>query len=255
MNNELNVAWMYPDILNLHGDRGNLMALKRIGEMMDITMNLTKVERFGDAIPLDTADILFFNVGELKVMPAILEALNKVKEQLISFVEAGKTVILIGASGSLFAKKTIRKTEEFEGLGVLDMELTERNTIYGDDIMYTLEENGMEIAGCQIKMFDTHLLSDIRLGTLYYGSGNDGYDKQTEGAKYKNVTFTNALGPVFVKNPWYAQHILLTALQNKGLTPEKTLTDADFELELNSLKSIKEFIDKKGEKDVSAAFN
>ncbi|MBQ2968755.1 MAG: hypothetical protein IJE10_11640 [Clostridia bacterium] len=254
MNNELNIAWMYPDILNLHGDRGNLMALDRVGKMMDVDVKIQKVERFSDAVPLENSDILFFNVGELKVMPEIIKALRKYESELKAFAEAGKTIILIGASAGIFAKKTVRKTETFEGFGILDIELKERDTIYGDDILYTLEENGMEIAGCQIKMFDTLLSApELRLGTLYYGSGNAGYVNQTEGARYKNVIFTNALGPVLVKNPWFAEHIIRTALENKGVTVEKKLTDADFELELNSLKSIKEFVDKKGEKDVSGA--
>ena len=42
-------------------------------------------------------------------------------------------------------------------------------------------ENNMEIIGCQIKMVDTILHSDISLGTLKYGSGNNGFDKKTEG--------------------------------------------------------------------------
>ena len=41
MNNELNILWMYPDILNLHGDRGNLMAFERIGNLLDVKINIT----------------------------------------------------------------------------------------------------------------------------------------------------------------------------------------------------------------------
>ena len=149
------------------------------------------------------------------------------------------------------AKKTIRKDSEFEGLGFLDMELCEMQNIYGDDILFTLSENGMTIAGCQIKMMQTRLLSDNALGTLEYGCGNDGYEAKAEGAKYKNVIYTNALGPVFVKNPWYAQHIIKNAMKNKNLEISETLTDEDFELELASLTEIRKFIDNKGVKDVS----
>lgn len=251
MSGQLNILWMYPDILNLHGDRGNIMAFEKIGKMLGLEVNINKAERFSDEIDFENSDIMFFNVGELKVMPRIIETLKKNEDALNKFVQDNKTIILIGASGSIMAKKTIRENEEFEGLGILDMYLTERKAIYGDDILFRLEENGAEIVGCQIKMFNTHLKSDIRLGTLEYGSGNNGYKEGSEGAKYKNVIFTNALGPVFVKNPWYTELIIKNAMSNKNMPVEKNLTDKDFEIELNSLEAIKKFIDQKGEKDVS----
>ena len=251
MSRELNILWMYPDILNLHGDRGNLMAFERICNKLDIKANITRVERYDDKIDFENNDIMFFNVGEIRVMPAIIDVLKKNINEVTKFVEDNKTVILIGASGCIMAKKTIRKDSEFEGLGFLDMELCEMQNIYGDDILFTLSENGMTIAGCQIKMLKTRLLSDIALGTLEYGSGNAGYEAKAEGAKYKNVIYTNALGPVFVKNPWYAQHIIKNAMKNKNLEISETLTDEDFELELASLTEIKKFIDNKGVKDVS----
>lgn len=251
MNNELNILWMYPDILNLHGDRGNLMAFDKVGNLLDIKVNITKIESYNDEINFENNDILFFNVGEIKVMPTIIENLRKYKEPLQKFIDGNKTIILIGATGSIMAKKTIRKNEEFEGFGYLDMDLVERENIYGDDILFTLAENNMEIVGCQIKMLDTILHSDISLGTLTYGSGNNGFNEKTEGAKYKNIIYTNALGPLFVKNPWYTELIIKNAMKNKNINIEKTLTEADFDIELNSLKAIKKFIDQKGEKDVS----
>lgn len=251
MNNELNILWMYPDILNLHGDRGNLMAFEKIGNLLDVKVNINKVESYNDDIDFENNDILFFNVGEIKVMPTIIETLQKYDKPLQKFIDDNKTIILIAASGCIMAKKIIRKNEEFEGLGYLDMDLIERENIYGDDILFTLNENNMEIVGCQIKMLDTILHSDISLGILTYGSGNNGFNEKTEGAKYKNIIYTNTLGPVFVKNPWYTELIIKNALKNKNIDIEKTLTDEDFDIELNSLKAIKKFINQKGEKYVS----
>ena len=34
--NTLNITWLYPDLLNLHGDRGNLMAFERVGKAMGL---------------------------------------------------------------------------------------------------------------------------------------------------------------------------------------------------------------------------
>lgn len=251
MSNELNILWMYPDILNLHGDRGNIMAFEKVGNLLDVKVNVNKVESYNDEIDFENNDILFFNVGEIKVMPTIIENFKKYKDNIEKFIEDNKTIILIGASGAIMAKKIIRKDSEFEGLGFLDMDLIERKNIYGDDILFTLNENNMEIIGCQIKMLDTVLHSDISLGTLKYGSGNNGFDKKTEGAKYKNVIYTNALGPVFVKNPWYTELVIKNVLKNKNVEIEKNLKDEDMDIEINSLEAIKRFINEKGGKDVS----
>ena len=251
MNKELNILWMYPDILNLHGDRGNVMAFERIGKMLDVKVNINKVENYNSNIDFENSDILFFNVGEIKVMPTIIETLKKYKESMKKFIEDNKTIILIGASGAIMAKKIIRKDSEFEGLGFLDMDLVEREKIYGDDILFNLNENNMEIIGCQIKMLDTIIHSDISLGMLEYGSGNNGFSEKTEGAKYNNVIYTNALGPVFVKNPWYTELIIKNALKNKNIEIEKSLKEDDINIEINSLEAIKRFINTKGGKDVS----
>ena len=40
---KMNLVWLYPDILNLHGDRGNVMAFKKIAESMDVELNIIKV--------------------------------------------------------------------------------------------------------------------------------------------------------------------------------------------------------------------
>ena len=68
------------------------------------------------------------------------------------------------------------------------------------------------------------------------GNNND----ETEGCKYKNVIFTNALGPVLVKNPWYAEKLIRQAMKTKGI-------ELDYELEYKSLECIKKFINGKGE--------
>ena len=79
-------------------------------------------------------------------------------------------------------------------------------------------------------------------GKLIYGMGNNEKETKNEGAKYKNVIFTNALGPVLVKNPWYAETLIKEALAQKGIKIETTIPREDFEIELNSLECIKKFI-------------
>ena len=47
---ELNITWLYPDVLNLHGDRGNVMALKKVGEMLNLEVNIKRVDSYSQKI-------------------------------------------------------------------------------------------------------------------------------------------------------------------------------------------------------------
>ncbi len=241
----LNVVWAYPDILNLHGDRGNLFAIERIAKLLGLETNVKKIENYKDKIDFKNTDIILFNVGEIKVMPNIIHALNSQERELKEYIEEGKFIILIGATGSIMAKETLRKDgTKFEGLGILDMQCIERENVYGNDLHFTLKENeNLEIMANQIQLIDTKLNSDIALGKVIYGMGNN-YE-QTEGAKYKNVIFTNALGPVLVKNPWYTEKIIKTAMENKGEKVEESISKEQFEIEMKSMECIKKFIENK----------
>ena len=129
------------------------------------------------------------------------------------------------------------------------MECRERTLIYGDDILYSLKDDEkIQINGSQIQIIDTYLNSDIALGQAIYGHANNGDEKKEEGARYKNLIFTNALGPVFVKNPWFAEKIIRTAMEVKGSKIEKEIDEKEYEIERKSMECIKKYINDKNNK-------
>lgn len=242
---ELNVTWLYPDVLNLHGDRGNVMALEKIGKILGLDVNITRVDSYSQKIDFDNTDIIMINPGEVKVISKIVEVLNAQKEKMDRYVEDGKIILAIGTSGAVMAKKIkFLNNTEIDGLGYLNMEAIQRDTVYGNDVLYTLkEEENIQIAGNQIQLMDVKINSECALGKVDYGRGNNG--DGTEGAKYKNVIFTNALGPVLVKNPWYTENLIRKAMKTKNVELEEN--KLDYELEMKSLECIKNFISRKGE--------
>jgi len=244
---ELNIAWMYPDLLSLHGDKGNIMALERIGRLLGLKVNVGKIETYGDIIDFRNTDIMFFNPGEIKAIAPIIDALKKQKEALDAYINANKMILLIGTSGMIMAKKLGRNDGTvIEGLNYLDMECKEREYIYGDDIHFqTVDEPQQEIMGCQIQMMDITLNSAAPVGKLLYGRGNKENNAADEGARYKNVIFTNALGPMLVKNPWYCETLIKEAMRQKGVDIEESIDPQEYDFELRSLACINEFIKKK----------
>ena len=238
---EINLAWMYPDILNLHGDRGNIMAFERIANISDIKLNVHRINKLDEEIDFQNIDIMFFSPGELKHIIKIIESLKKYENQIKEFIENEKYIISIGTSGAIFAKNIKRYDNTvIQGLNILDMDCYERNTVIGDDIYFPIT-GGKEIIGSQIQMIDIKLNSSEALEEVKYGYGNDGTKK--EGAKYKNLIFTNTLGPVFVKNPWWGEEILKEIASKKNINIKET--EEEYEIEKSSLESTKRFIEGK----------
>ena len=215
----------------------------RIGELLDIDVNITKIENFEDKIDFEKTDILFFNPGEMRVCEYIINALENQKKDLKKYIESNKVIIAIGTTGSIFSKRIIRINKgELVGLGFLDMICTERDSIVGDDLIVKLKDSDIELNGSQIQIMDTSLNDEeIRFADVIYGYGNNGYDKKQEGARYKNLIFTNVLGPVLVKNPWFCEYIIKEAMKTKKVQINKNLAEEDFEIELKAFNGIKEF--------------
>lgn len=67
------------------------------------------------------------------------------------------------------------------------------------------------------------------------------HGKMDEGARYKNVIFTNCLGPVFVKNPWWAEEILKDIIVRKITNNQKQ----EYDIENKSFETTKRFIKEK----------
>jgi len=241
-NEKLEIAWLYPDMLNLHGDRGNIQAFEKVANDLGITVNITKIEDYDDDINFENTDIILVNPGELRVIKKVIESLQRQKDNLEDYINKNKYIVLIGTSGTVMAKSTYKLDGTvIYGLGYLDMECTQREYIYGDDIYFELEnEDKTEIIGSQIQVIDTSLNECAPLGKVKYGLGNNG--KKHEGARYKNIIFTNCLGPVFVKNPHWVEIIIKEAMKNKNVVIEKKLVEEAYEIESKSNDAIKKFI-------------
>lgn len=237
--NQVKIIWMYPSVLNLHGDRGNVMALSAIGKSLGMNVVVERLERPGDPLNLSDADLLFFPPGQIRNMPAIVDALHVYKDELADYRDRGGAIVAIGNSGCVLAKETKRwDGSRFKGLGLLPMSCRERDSVYGDDIWYKTRNENLEILGCQIQIIDTILDEGAEpFGTLVYGRGNCG--KMDEGCRVNNVWFTNALGPLFVKNPRLAALALKNA---SGIEPRR---EPDTEYEDQSAEMIRRFIKKK----------
>lgn len=218
----LHVGWMYPDLLNLHGERGSVQAFERAGENLGVEVRVRRVNDFDETIPFDELDLCLFLPGELKTLSFIKPALERQREALDGYLARGGYIIAVGTTGALFGGRVTREDgSTWDGLGLLEMTSQERRYVWGDDIHFRLTDSKQEIFGSQIQMLDVHAKNP--LGQTIYGRGNDG--SGAEGARYRNLIYTNCLGPVFVKNPWWTQALVKElCLQKLGIVQKRPNT-------------------------------
>ena len=240
--NEFRVAWMFPDTLFLHGERGNLLALARYARMAGLTPTVDKVDFSTEGWDPWSYDVLFFGPGEISSFSAVAEWLQPYTDDLAEFIAQGGPIIVTGTSVGLFCEKTLRADgTEVEGLGLLYATFKENEDVYGDDEWFSCIYNGkeMEIIGNQIQMGDLELVDENPFGKLLYGYGNTGKNRE-EGIIKNNSIFTNALGPVLVTNPWLTEEIIRVCIFNRGY--EEKDFGYDMELEHKSFESKKRLI-------------
>lgn len=233
---KLRIGWMYPDILNLHGERGSVQTLVTVGANLGVEVEICKIGNFDEAIPYDSLDMLVFLPGEISSFRHLVPALRRQMEELKAYVEAGGYILALGTSGLLFGKQVKREDGSVqEGLGLLDMTAVERQYVWGDDLQLRIRDTRQELIGSQIQMADVEAAEPF--GTTIYGRGNNGTG--ADGARYKNMIYTNCTGPLFVKNPWFAEDILKDILLRKflGISRKKPYTMAS-----NSFDSTERFV-------------
>jgi hypothetical protein len=239
---KLHLGWMYPDLLNLHGERGSVQALVRAGENLGLQVEVHRIRDFDDEIPFAELDLLVFLPGEIKTFYKLKPALESQREALEQYLDKGGYAIAIGTTGLLFGKEIQRENGEvFQGLGLLDLTAKERQYVWGDDLHFRLNDTKQEIVGPQIQMADVDAKEP--LGKTIYGHGNN--NTGAEGARYKNLIYTNCLGPLFVKNPWWAEDILKNICLQKflglGQKTPNTLASNSFDSTLRFIETKPKF--------------
>lgn len=245
---ELNICHLYPDILNLYGDRGNIITMKRRLEGRGIKVNIDECS-IGQPLNADKYDIFFIGGGQDFEQEVLLRDLSSGKAQDIrTAVEEEKTFLAICGGYQMLGEyyKTWDGVQlDFIGaIGVHTIGAKER--MIGNYMFRTTPESGdTVVVGFENHSGKTYLSEQVApLGMMLSGNGNNGEDK-TEGARYKNVFGTYSHGSLLPKNPVLCDFILQTALNHRydGAEPLAPLDDT---LELNAHRYMEERLSHNG---------
>jgi hypothetical protein len=215
---ELKICHLYPDLLNLYGDRGNIACMKRRLEWRGIDCAVTELP-LGESVPLSDFDLFFIGGGQDFEQEVLLDDLSRGKSREIkAAVEDGKTFLAICGGYQMLGNYY----ETWDGvrcdfIGAVDLyTVGSKERMIGNYAFECSPENG----GCTVVGFENHSgktrlgAGVVPLGKVIKGGGNNGEDG-TEGARYKNVFGTYSHGPVLPKNPQFCDFLLKTALERR----------------------------------------
>ncbi|MFA9398899.1 MAG: type 1 glutamine amidotransferase [Clostridiaceae bacterium] len=212
---EINICHLYPDLLNVYGDVGNILILKYRAEKRNIKVNIKNIS-LNDKFNGNDYDIVFFGGGQDYEQSIVSKDLIQLKRKDIKeYIESEKVFLSICGGYQLLGNYyTTPEGEKLDGLKILDIH-TEggKDRFIGNTIIKNDEYNETYV-GFENHSGRTYIGNLKPLGKVLLGYGNNGEDGY-EGCIYKNTYCTYFHGSLLSKNPELADRFLKTALDKK----------------------------------------
>lgn len=212
----LNICHLYPDILNLYGDRGNILCLQKRLAWRGIAAEVEGVS-IGQKLDAKKYDLIFIGGGQDFEQEVLLGDLRGEKTQeLKAAIEDGMPLLAICGGYQMLGQyyKTWDGVQ-CDFTGALDLYTVGSKKRMIGNYMFSCDELGCTVVGFENHSGKTYLGSGVKpVGKVLPGFGNNGEDG-TEGARYKNVFATYSHGCLLPKNPQVADFLLKTALERK----------------------------------------
>lgn len=215
-NHKINILHLYPDLLNLYGDRGNIECLRKRLIWRGIDAEVRVCTAAEDKCDLADTDIVFVGGGSDREQEIVCSRLLEKKTELREYVENGGTLAAVCGGYQLLGGYYKTADKEIEGLGILNIRtdsIPDAPRLIGNVV---LECAGMRshVVGFENHGGRTDIGDHTPLGRVIRGYGNNG-ESGFEGVVYKNVIGTYLHGPVLPKNPELCDRLLLGALKHK----------------------------------------
>lgn len=222
------VGHIFPDILNLYGDAGNIAAIKYRLEKRGVEVEI-KQYSIDDEIDFSGLDIVFIGGGGEREQKTACEKLFLKRDKLVQFAEDGGVVLAFCGGFEIIGKSYSTADETIEGAGVLDITTVCGEKRHIGNVLLESELLCTTVVGFENHSGIINIGNYTPLGKIVKGFGNNGEDG-TEGVVYKNVVATYLHGPLLPKNPVLTDYILKKALEKKYGEVELSPLDDDAEI-------------------------
>jgi CobQ-like glutamine amidotransferase family enzyme len=225
-NQTITVLHLYPQDMNIYGDYGNVLVIKRRLEWYGYVVNLLSYNP-GDVFPKDV-DIIVGGGGQDSGQNKIVEDLATIGTKLHTLADNGTPMLMICGLYQLFGKffKTA-DGQKLQGIGVLDIETYAESERLIGNIVVESKQFG-DIIGYENHSGQTFLGDHATpLGRVRVGAGNNTADI-FEGARYKNVIGSYLHGSLLPKNPSLADFLIEKAVMRKYKEFSSDIVDDQF---------------------------
>ncbi|MBI4098361.1 MAG: cobalamin biosynthesis protein CobQ, partial [Candidatus Levybacteria bacterium] len=241
------IGWLYPELMNIYGDRGNIICLVKRCEWRGITTDVKYLDPGFSDNDLKSCDFLLMGGAQDRQQTIVNEDLKKHHKTLAEMIDNGVPGLYV-CGGFQFLGNYYKEADGtmIDGLGIFDLytenpgptapRLIGNIAVEIQDSGFKIQENEKNhkssiinhksiIVGFENHGGRTILGPNIEpFGKVLKGHGNN--KDGTEGAKYKNSFGTYMHGPILPKNPHFADHLLRLALEKKyGSIELKELDD------------------------------
>ncbi len=209
---KLTLLHLFPELLNLYGDRGNIKVFEKRCKLRNIELNIIPLS-FADEIDLTDVDIIYLGGGSEKDLPRIADRLRAYQEQLLRYRDENGALLAVTTGYPLLGDSFLAEGTSYKGLGLLPV-TTEAGTqkLMGN---IALDSPLGVLTGFENHTGKTRLLEGATpLGRVLSGHGNNGED-QTEGVIFKSVIGTYLSGPLLPKNPEVCDLLIAKAIEKK----------------------------------------
>ncbi|MDD3853661.1 MAG: glutamine amidotransferase [Syntrophomonadaceae bacterium] len=222
------IAHLYPELMNLYGDRGNIICLQKRLEWRGYNSYIEAISP-GCQIEFNQYDMIFMGAGSDREQKLVVNELVHNCSDLKLEIEQGLPALFVGGAYQLLGKYYESSDGvQMPGLNLLDFYTQrEQNRLIGNIVLAaSLHGQPFTVAGFENHAGRTYLEDkEIKaLGRVISGFGNNGEDEQ-EGIWYKNLIATYLHGPLLPKNPILADYFIEVMMNRKGITFASRLDD------------------------------
>jgi CobQ-like glutamine amidotransferase family enzyme len=210
------VCALYPDLMNIYADRGNLRVLERRCGWRGIGFRLT-ASGLGEELDGQAHDLYYLGGGQDRdQLLCARDLLERKREGLLAAAARGALVLGVCGGYQLLGRSYVLGEERIEGVGLLDVDtVREQGPRLIGNVAIEVSLDGGEprvLAGFENHGGRTYLgEGQAPLGRVLRGFGNDGRSGH-EGAVSAGAIGTYLHGPLLPKNVWFADWLIARAL-------------------------------------------
>ena len=223
------IGWLYADLMNIYGDRGNILTLLKRAEWHGLEPNIVELGR-GASDQMKDVDVFFFGGGQDREQALIYDDLREHKQaSLTQAVAAGAQILAVCGGYQLLGHYyQTADGERYDGIGLIDVKTEAGKKRFIGDVVVESSIEGLSprtLVGFENHSGRTFLGPNARpLGRVLEGKGNNGSD-HTEGCVQGGIIGTYLHGSLLPKNPHLADHLIGQAVRRRGGASLSSLDD------------------------------